>query len=72
MLKYIRDTDDKIWLFSFHVEHKFVADSLKITPKSAGFFLCDGDFATAYGRSETLNIDSMPDDINLCKEEMSK
>ena len=71
MLKYIRDEKDMFYLFSNEVQHKDVAESLRATVKSAGFYMADGEDSLAYGKSPSLDIGALPDDIVLIKQQMA-
>ena len=70
MLKYVRDENDNLYIFSFKVIHSHLVEALKIKPKSAGFLLISGENMVAYGKSTSLNIKALPDDIDLIKKQM--
>ena len=70
MLKYIRDVSGQIVIFSQAIEHKTICDNLKMTPKSAGFFLSSEGYSLAYGKSSTLDIGALPEDVDLIKQQM--
>ena len=72
MLKYIRDDKDNFYMFTNDIQHKDVSEALKITPKSAGFYMADDRNALAFGKSITLNIGALPDDIVLIKKQMAE
>jgi hypothetical protein len=72
MLKYIRDEKDQFYLFSNDIKHATVAETLKLAPKSAGFYMSDDANALAFGKSMTLNLGALPDDIVLIKKQMGE
>jgi hypothetical protein len=65
LVKYIRGQDDKITTFPMAHEHKATAESLHITPKSAGFFISDDGVSFGYGDSQSLEVKSLPEDTEL-------
>jgi hypothetical protein len=65
LVKYIRGHDNKIAVFPMTDEHKTTAETLHITPKSAGFFIAEDGFSMAYGDSTSLNLKSLPEDTEL-------
>ena len=71
MLKYIRDQKDNVFLFSMGVEHKDVAEALKIVPKSAAFLIADGEDVLITGNSTSLSIGPLSDDVAFIKTQMS-
>ena len=70
MLKYIRDENDMLYIFSFPIMHSDLVNALKIKPKSAVFLLITGENMVAYGKSTSLDVCSLPDDIDLIKKQI--
>ena len=71
-MKYIRDTLDNLYIFSRTVQHAFVAESLKLEVKSAGFCMINGNEYSAYGKSTSFpDKGALPDDGNLIRDQLN-
>jgi hypothetical protein len=63
---------EQVIAFPFHVQHSAVFEYVRrenpqVQVVSAGFFIADGDIFWLGGRSETLDLDSRPQDADLVK-----
>lgn len=71
MLKYVRTKNDEIVIFPFSVKHSHIASGLKSKIISAAFFAITKDGIFVTGRSESLNLESLPDDAELIDETLT-
>ena len=63
---------EQVVAFPFHVQHSAIFEYVRrenpqVQVVSAGFFIADGDIFWLGGRSETLDLDSRPQDAALLK-----
>jgi hypothetical protein len=63
---------EQVIAFPFHVQHSAIFEYVRrenpqVQVVSAGFFIADGDIFWIGGRSETLDLDSRPQDAALLK-----
>jgi len=70
MPKYIRDQNDNVFIFPLNWKHADVAMRLGIKPKSAGSFSASYDGIVINNRSESLNLDTMPDDTKIIESQI--